>query len=173
MDLIVTCPRHFEPDAEREMREILARLGDPDIGVTITDMPGILTVRTALDPVDVVRGIREMLLDEPWSVRYSKRVIPVQRTVEPDVAKIAEAAAGLAGGIGEGETYRISVEKRNSDLSSREIITRIAGAIPNKVSLECPDRVVLVEILKWTAGVAVLRRSEILSVERTKRSISE
>ena len=75
--------------------------------------------------------------------------------------------------IKSGETYRISIEKRNSDLSSKEIITKIADKIKNNVSLEFPDKVVLIEILGNRTGISILKKSDILSVEKTKRSISE
>ena len=71
------------------------------------------------------------------------------------------------------ETYRISIEKRNSDLSSKEIITKIANQIKNKVSLEFPDRIVLIEILGNKTGISILKKSDVLSIEKTKRSISE
>ena len=173
MNLIVTCPRHLEPETEDELMDFLEKFGDPDAEVTITSMSGILTVKTSLDPIEIVRRMKEMLLDEPWSVRYCKRVIPIQRVIESRVEKIEESAGELSGQILEGEEYRISVEKRNSDLSSREIITRIAEKIKNKVSLDFPDKVLLVEILGNKTGVSILRKSDILSTEKTKRSISE
>jgi len=33
-------------------------------------MSGILTAETTLDPIEVVRKMKEILLDEPWSIRY-------------------------------------------------------------------------------------------------------
>ena len=75
--------------------------------------------------------------------------------------------------IVDGETYRISIEKRNSDLSSQEIIEKIANKIKNKVSLEFPDKVILIEILGNKTGVSILKKSDVLSIEKTKRSISE
>jgi tRNA acetyltransferase TAN1 len=73
----------------------------------------------------------------------------------------------------DGETYRISIEKRNSDLSSKEIITKIANKIKNKVSLEFADKIILIEILGNKTGVSILKKSDVLSIEKTKRSISE
>ena len=79
-----------------------------------------------------------MLLDEPWSVRYCKRIIPIQKVVESKIEEIEKSVAELSNQILDKETYRISIEKRNSDLSSKEIITKIANNIKNKVSLEFP-----------------------------------
>jgi len=173
MNLIVTCPRHLEPETEEELRDILEGLGDSDIKVVITNMSGILTVDTQLDPIEVVKKIKEMLLDEPWSVRYCKRIIPIQKVIESQIDEIEKNVEELSNQILKDETYRISIEKRNSDLSSKEIITKIANKIKNKVSLEFPDKVLLVEILGSKTGISILKKADILSTEKTKRSISE
>ena len=173
MNLIITCPRHLEPETEEELREILEEFGDSDVKISITNMSGILTAETQLDPIEVVRKIKDMLLDEPWSIRYCKRIIPIQKVIESKIDKIENSISELSNQILENETYRISIEKRNSDLSSKEIITKIADKIKNKVSLEFPDKVILIEILGNKAGISILKKSDILSTEKTKRSMSE
>ncbi|MGH1568904.1 MAG: THUMP domain-containing protein [Nitrosopumilus sp.] len=173
MNLIVTCPRHLEAEAEDELRFILEEFGDSDIKVTITNMSGILTVDTQLDPIEVVKKVKEMLLDEPWSIRYCKRIIPIQKVIESKIEEIEKNVEELSNQILEDETYRISIEKRNSELSSKEIITKIASKIKNKVSLEFPDRIILVEILGNKTGISIIKKAGILSTEKTKRSISE
>ena len=173
MNLIITCARHFEPEAEKELVDILEEFGDVDVKVSITNMSGILTAETKLDPVEVIGKIREMLLDEPWSVRYCLRIIPIQKVIETKIEDIEKSIVNLYEQILEGETYRISIEKRNSDISSQEIITKIANKIKNKVSLDFPDKVLLIEILGNVTGISILKKSDILSTEKTKRSMSE
>ena len=173
MNLIITCARHLEPETEEELISILEEFGDSDVKVSITNMPGILTAKTKLDPIDAVRKIKEMLLDEPWSVRYCLRIIPIQKVIETKIEEIEKSIAELSDQILDDETYRISIEKRNSNVSSQEIITKIADKIKNKVSLEFPDKVLLIEILGNTTGISILKKSDILSIEKTKRSISE
>ena len=173
MNLIITCARHFEPETEDELRDILEELGDADIKVSITNMPGILTSETKLNPIEVVRKMKEMLLDEPWSIRYCLRIIPIQKIVETNIEEIEQSIEELSNQILDDETYRISIEKRNSNLSSQEMITKIANKIKNKVSLEFPDKVILIEILGNRTGISILKKSDILSIEKTKRSMSE
>ena len=173
MNLIITCARHFEPETEEELRDILREFGDSDVKISITKMSGILTAETKLEPIEVVRKIKEMLLDEPWSVRYCKRIIPIQKVIESKIEEIEKSVGELSNQILDEETYRISIEKRNSELSSKEIITKIANKIKNKVSLEFPDKVLLIEILGNKTGVSILKKSDILSTEKTKRSMSE
>jgi len=173
MNLIVTCPRHLEPETEEELIGILEEFGDSDVKVSITNMSGILTVDTNLNPIEVVKKIKERLLDEPWSVRYCKRIIPIQKVVESKIEEIEKSVSELSNQIFDEETYRISIEKRNSDLSSKEIITKIADKIKNKVSLEFADKIILIEILGNKTGISILRKTDILSTEKMKRSISE
>ena len=173
MNLIVTCARHLEPETEEELRGFLDEFGDSEPKVTITSMSGILTAETKLEPVEVVRKIKEMLLDEPWSVRYCLRIIPIQRVVETKIEEIEKVVDELSDNISKDEKYRISIEKRNSDMSSQEIIKKIASKIKSQVSLEFPDKVVLIEILGNKTGISVLKKSDILSTEKTKRSMSE
>lgn len=173
MNLIITCARHLEPETEDELRDILEEFGDSDADVIITNMSGILTAKTKLDPVNVVKKMKEMLLDEPWSIRYCLRIIPIQSIVETNIEEIEKIIAEKSNQILDNETYRISIEKRNSDISSQEIISKIADKIKNKVSLEFPDKVILIEILGNKTGVSILKKSDILSVEKTKRSMSD
>ncbi|EIJ65366.1 THUMP domain protein [Candidatus Nitrosopumilus salaria BD31] len=173
MNLIITCARHLEPETEDELINILEEFGDSESKVSITNMSGILTAETKLDPVEVVSKIRDMVLDEPWSIRYCLRIIPIQKFIESKIEEIEKTVEDLSGQILEDETYRISIGKRNSELSSKEIISKVANKIKNKVSLEFPDKVILIEILGNKTGISILKKSDILSTEKTKRSISE
>ena len=173
MNLIVTCARHLENETEEELKNILNEFGDSEPEITITKMSGILTCNTNLDPIETVRKLREMILDEPWSIRYSLRIIPIQETVKTDVSEIEAKVAELSDKISPDETYRISIEKRNSDISGQEMISKIAKKIQNKVSLEFPDKVVLIEILGNVTGISILKKTDVLSLEKTKRSMSE
>ena len=173
MNLIVTCARNLEGEAEEEIIDILDELGDPDVKISISNMSGIITVQTKLDPIEVVRKMKEILLDEPWSIRYCLRVIPIQKVVETNLEKIQECVSSISNNIEENESYRILIEKRNSDISSKEIITNIANQIKNKVSLDFPDKIILIEILGIVTGISLIKNSDILSLEKTKRSMSE
>ena len=173
MNLIVTCARHLEGDTEDELIDILDKLGDSDVKISVSSMSGIIMIETKLDPIEVVRKIKEMVLDEPWSIRYCLRIIPIQKAVKTNIEEIEKAISSMSDQIGKKESYRILIEKRNSDISSKEIITKIANGIKNKVSLDFPDKVILIEILGIVTGISILKKSDILSLEKTKRSISD
>lgn len=174
----------MEGRASAEILRVISGLGDGDASARRSSMPGIVLVRTALDPLLVPGAVRRALEDEPWAVRHIHRVIPLQRWMPADAEAVAGAAAEMAAdGIGAGESYRVTVEKRSSALSSRGIVARTAdliaaaaeaaGSPPPRVSLESPDRIVLVEIFGPHAGVSVLPPSGLLSAEREKRAASD
>ena len=173
MNLIVTCARHLENETEEELKNILNEFGDSEAEITITKMSGILTCQTILDPIETVRKLREIILDEPWSIRYCLRIIPIQETVKTELSEIETKITELSDRVFPDETYRISIEKRNSDISGQEIISKIAKKFQNKVSLEFPDKIVLIEILENITGISILKNSDVLSLEKTKRSMSE
>ena len=173
MNLIVTCARHLESETRDELDAVLEDMGDQNMSILITEMSGILIADTSLDPIEVVHKIKEIVIDEPWSIRYCLRIIPIQRVVETKNEDIVNAASDMLTNISKENTYRISIEKRNSNISSREIISKIANKIENKVSLEFPDKVILIEILGNKTGISILKQSDILSIEKTKRSMSE
>ncbi|MBA4454701.1 MAG: RNA methyltransferase, partial [Nitrosopumilaceae archaeon] len=154
MNLIITCARHLEPEASEEITKILEDFGDSEPKITITNMSGILTVKTQLEPVEVVKKIKEMILDEPWSIRYCLRIIPMQKFVDTDIEKIDETVSEISNSITEDDTYRISIEKRNSQMVSQELIKKIAEKFKNKVSLENPDKIIQIEILGGKTGVS-------------------
>jgi tRNA acetyltransferase TAN1 len=173
LDLIVTCARHFEDKTKDEITRILKELGDSGSEVSITDLSGVLTVQTSVGWSEILKKIRAKLEDEPWSIRYILRVIPIFQTVKTDVESITNAVLDQVQKIKPDERYRITIEKRNSGISSSEIISKIADKIKNKVSLEKYDWIVLVETLGAVSGVSILKDGDILSVEKTKRKSFE
>lgn len=173
MNLIITCPRHFESEAIEEINSILEELGDESAKIEKSKLSGILLIDTSINPMEVSPKIKEKIHDEPWSIRYILRSIPIQKWVPTELDKIITESQKLSEKIQENEKYRISIEKRNSNVSSQEIITKIADLVKRKVSLEKPDKIILVEIFGGFTGLSLISDNDILSVEREKRAISE
>ena len=71
------------------------------------------------------------------------------------------------------DNYRITIEKRHTDIDSRELIVRIASQIKNKVCLDNPKWIILIEIIGEKAGISIIRPNDILSRHRIKLSFSE
>ena len=171
MNLIVTCPRNLELEAESEIKKILNELDDQEPEIFKTDMRGILMVNTILEPLKIIDWVKNKINDEPWLFRYCLRIIPVQKTTDTDIDKIKQNVMNLKSIIQENDSYRITVEKRNSNLPSSQIINEIAKIIPNKVSLDEPDWVILVEIFGEKTCISILKNDSIFSLEKSKRNL--
>ena len=173
MNLILTCPRHFEEEAREEIEKIINELGDENPEFSITNLPGIIIGKTSLEPLDVIQNIREKILDEPWSIRYCLRIIPVQHVCTTSISEIKDQVQNMIKIIKPEQSYRITIEKRNSKISSEEIISEIAKNITNKVSLDDPNWIILIQIIEEQTGIAIIPNNGILSVEKVKRSLSD
>jgi tRNA acetyltransferase TAN1 len=171
LNLIVTCPRNLEPEAENEIKKILNELDDQEPEIFKTDMRGILMVNTILEPLKIIDWVKNKINDEPWFFRYCLRIIPVQKTTDTDIDKIKQNVMNLKSIIQENDSYRITVEKRNSNMPSSQIINQIAEIIPNKVSLDEPDWVILVEIFGEKTCISILKNDSIFSLEKSKRNL--
>jgi tRNA acetyltransferase TAN1 len=71
------------------------------------------------------------------------------------------------------DTYRITIEKRGNEISSKELIDAIADIIPNKVSLETYDWNVMIQIMGGITGVSILKEEDIISTLKLKRDSME
>lgn len=167
-NLIVSTFRFREEEAQDEILELLDMFGDPEAEAEMTEVKGLLLAQTELDPLVVIDRLKELVVSEPWRVRYVLRVLPIEFVVPTDLNMIRQAAKGLASKIDK-NSFRITVEKRHSPLESIEVINAIASEIESKVDLENPGWIVLVEILGSQTGLSVIRPEQMFSSVVEKR----
>ena len=170
MNLLVTCARNLEIETKNEIGKILDEIGDQESEVLNVGMRGILMVNTSIEPSKIIDWVKDKVVEEPWLIRYCLRMIPIQSVTETDMSKITNDVIKLKDVIQQNDSYRITIEKRNTDMSSTEIITEIAKIFPNKVSLNQPDWIILIEILGNKTGISILKENEIFSLDKAKRA---
>ena len=170
MNLLVTCARNLETETKNEIGKILDEIGDQESEVLNVGMRGILMVNTNIEPSKIINWVKDKVVEEPWLIRYCLRMIPIQSVTETDMSKITKDVIKLKDVIQQNDSYRITIEKRNTDMSSTEIITEIAKIFPNKVSLNQPDWIILIEILGDKTGISILKENEIFSLDKAKRA---
>jgi len=122
------------------------------------------------DPKALVSFITDFVRSEPFKVRFILRIIPVDRVVDTKLDDIVKAVKDLSSVIGPGETFRITIEARDSPYSDKELINGIADAVDRKVSLDSPDKVVLLEIFGEYSGISVISPHDIVSIQKLKRA---
>ena len=169
MNLLVTCARNLETETKNEIGKILDEIGDQESEILNVGMRGILMVNTNIEPSKIIDWVNDKVVEEPWLIRYCLRMIPIQSITETEMSKITKEVIKLKDVIQQNDSYRITIEKRNTDMSSNEIITEVAKIFPNKVSLNQPDWVILIEILADKTGISILKENEIFSLDKAKR----
>jgi len=169
LNLIITCARSLELETKNEIKKILDELGDQEPEILNVGMRGILMVDTIIEPSKIIDWVRNKIVEEPWLIRYCLRIIPIQSITETNIDKIKQNVIKLKDSIQKNDSYRITVEKRNTSISTNEIITEVAKIFPNKVSLNKPDLIVLIEILGDKTGISILKDSELFSLDKSKR----
>ena len=169
MNLIITCARNLESETKNEISKILDELGDQEPEILNVGMRGILMVNTVIEPSKIIDYVKNKMIEEPWLIRYCLRIIPIQMITETEIDKIKQNVIKLKDTIQKNDSYRITIEKRNTSISSNEIITEVAEIFPNKVSLNQPDWIILIEIIGNETGISILKNDELFSLDKAKR----
>ncbi|MBC8250677.1 MAG: THUMP domain-containing protein [Candidatus Nitrosopelagicus sp.] len=169
MKLIITCQRNLEEPTILEIQNILERFGDADAIIEKTIFSGIIQIETKLDSMNVLDGFKDLIEEEPWLIKYCSRIIPIQEECESKLEHITDKVNSLSSIIKKNETYRITVEKRQSSLHAKDIISKIADSLSNKVSLENSDWEIIIQVLRDRTGISIIPPNSILSVHKQKR----
>lgn len=168
-NLIVTTARGMENLAAIELEDLLRFLGDNEPQVSMTSISGLLTAKTNLDPFEVIEKVKAIAEEEPWRVGSLMRMIPIEEVVESNLEMIAEAVGRVASKIPADQSFRITIEKRHTSLSSSEIIEATAKNVDRRVDLKNPDWIVLIEVVGAYTGISVLKPDQILSLAKLRR----
>ncbi|MGD0146376.1 MAG: THUMP domain-containing protein [Nitrososphaerales archaeon] len=169
MNLIVTSAKGLEARASAEFKEVALLSGIRKVTIERSAYDGVLEVEVE-NPKVLLSFISEFVRSEPFKVRFIMRVIPVGRVVDTKIEEIVGAVTELASNIGAAESFRITIEARDSPYSDKQLIDAIADAVDRKVSLDSPDKIVLIQIFGEYTGVSVLSPNEILSITKLKRA---
>ena len=159
----------MEYETINEITQLLDIFGDSNPNILKTKFSGIIIAETVLEALEVIERFRRKIENEPWELRYSSRIIPIQKICQTDLALIRQNVIDLIPSIKSDETYKISLEKRDSDIMRSEIISNIADLLTNKVSLEEPDWEIILQILGEQTGISVMPKNSILSISKIKR----
>ena len=168
-NLLVSSARGDERDANTELRYLLRGLGDRSTTTDYTPVSGLTVAKTELEPVPLIGQLRTILRMRPWEFRYILKVRPVIRVVRCTMEEIERAVAQQVQVIRDRESFRVSIEKRQSSFSSKDVIDAVASKIPRRVNLQTPHKIILIEIISQLAGVSIIEPGCILGVEREKR----
>jgi len=89
--LIVSTQRGRENDCISELWYLLREIGEEEGVYEKTGLPGLVIVKTKMDPFTVVERLKEMAEERPWEFHYVLKVTPIELNVKTDVEEIKEA----------------------------------------------------------------------------------
>lgn len=167
-NLLATTSRGNEDDTCSELWYLLREIGDPEPQIEKTPVSGLVATKSTINPFEVVEKLRRVLLDRPYEFRYTLRVIPIERVLTTELHEIQQAATELSSNIREHETFRVTVEKRFSEMHSRDIIEAAAAKIEREVDLTNPDKILLIEVIGGLTGISLMEPGDIISVVKEK-----
>jgi tRNA acetyltransferase TAN1 len=160
-NLLVSCSWRAPGRARREILARLRAVGDPAPVVSRTERKGILSVRTTLDPRDVIRRLRETHDRAPHAFRYTYKWVPVDTWTAPDLPSLRQELTRLRDRIGPTERWRITVERRAAGCPpAAETIAALVDLVDRKVDLSHPDKILLVELFTGRAALAIVAPSD-------------
>ncbi|MBS7624717.1 THUMP domain-containing protein [Candidatus Bathyarchaeota archaeon] len=167
-NLLVSTSKGNENNACSEIWFLLGELGDREALVDRTEVAGLVVAKTKLNPFEAIEGLRNILRERPWEFRYVLKVVPIEVVVRTRIDEIKRAAASLHHKILENETFRVTVEKRHTEMPTKDIIEAAVENLNRKVDLNNPDKIILIEVLGRLTGISVIRPKDILSVTKER-----
>ena len=168
-NLLATTARGNERAMTNEILYLLKEeLADTEAQASKTKIRGLIVAKTGLDPLVVMEKFRGILAERPYEFRYALRIVPIQRVVPTDLAEIKKATDEFTSKIGENQSFRVTVEKRFTELHSKDIIEAAAGDVKRKVDLKNPDWILQIEVVGAFTGISLLKPNDILAVVKEK-----
>lgn len=171
-NLLVSTSRGNEREACSEIQHLLDKLGDQVAKIDRTPVIGLVVAKTELDPFEAVQRLRVMLRESPEDFRYALKITPIEKVVPTDLSNIKKVASELSIRIRQDERFRVTVEKRHSELSMGDIIKTVAAEVDRSVDLENPDKIILIEVLGRLTGISVIKPADILSIVKERWALT-
>lgn len=174
-NLVVSTYREFESHCEAELWFNLMTLGDDTPIIANPSIPGLLLVKTRIDPRQLISYLNSVINEkDPTYVQYIAKIYPIDRVVPSEIPIIQQAAIDLIQShplcMNPLSKYRISIRKRQTSLHTDEIISAIADKINFSVDLKNYDWMVQVEIINQYCGLAIIKDQDIFRPNAEKKA---
>ncbi|MFX1540811.1 MAG: THUMP domain-containing protein, partial [Promethearchaeota archaeon] len=101
-----------------------------------------------------------------WIVQDLLKIHAIDLVVESTMDAIRAGSKKLAKKMTKSTSFRVNLNRRDTNLDRKELLHEVAIQFPGKVDLEDYDYVVVVEILGPVTGLALLREEDIVTLRR-------
>lgn len=167
-NLLLSCRRFQEAESCEELRRIIEE--EPDLGglerCKLTGITCLVVAKVEGDSHAFVTRVGKLVRKMPWIARDLLKIHPIDLVVDSTVKAIRKGSKELAKRMTKADTFRVNLNRRDTDLDRDKLLHEIAIQFPGKVDLEKYDWVVVVEILGPVTGLSLLREEEIVTLRR-------
>lgn len=165
--LLISTSRNEERSASSEIHFILTNrleMDDSLFKVHETRISGLITVSmdSSVDTHQVIRDLKELEKEEAYFMHCLK-IRPVDQVVAADIETVVQSIQVLD--IKREGSFRISVNKRHTPLTSMDLIKAIAVLFSNPVDLVDPQWEILIEIVADKLGYAIIEPDLLYSTQ--------
>ncbi|NLI74416.1 MAG: hypothetical protein GX369_06575 [Euryarchaeota archaeon] len=167
--MLVTYHPGEKAKAQEEVATILR-----DVGINLEDMmesivPGLLHLRIEGDCRKQAEKLREFAIRFPEVFLHTHRWIPIEEWLRSTPEAMISGVRTLGERIGDNERWKLSLNKRLYDGSSKDLIHMLAEYVnAGPVDLEEPQRILIVEIIGEYAGFSLLYPEEYMDVNEVR-----
>jgi len=172
-NLLATTEQLTISNASSELWMNLRAVGDENAKVDRSRIKGLILGYSSLGAVEAIHSLRTYMQQEPDRFSNIYRIMPILTWVDTRIEDMVEEVKKQKNKIGKKDTFRVTVEKRRTNLGRLEIIEPVAEVIDNDVDLDNPDWIVLINILGEKTGVSVIEPKDKLNVQKEKYELSK
>lgn len=166
--LLISTERNGEKSASSEIHFVLTNKLDINehlFRVRWTRVSGLVTVKLddSLNGHQLIRKMMDLEKEEPYFMHCLK-IRPVDRVIPAEIEKVVTAIE--AEKIDRQGSFRITVNKRHTPLSSMDLIEPIAELFGDyEVDLEQPDWEIWIEVVADQLGYAIIEPELVFSTD--------
>lgn len=171
-NILVTFHQNAKVLAEEEVRRNLKEVGASLEQLGESEVEGLFEALVIGDAKRAVADVRALCYDRPGAFQHTHHWVPIELWVPCEEQDMVDAAKELGKGIGEGDRWMMHLHKRHLPAHTTDLLMLLTEPIDaGIVDLEDPEKVVVVEILGGRAGMALVRKDEILDVNKVRGSL--
>ncbi len=167
-NLLLSCRRFQEAESCHELRRIID--DDPSLGslewCKLTGISCLVVGKIDSDAHQFVTHLGQIVKKMPWIVQDLLKIHAIDLVVESTMDAIRAGSKKLAKKMTKSTSFRVNLNRRDTNLDRKELLHEVAIQFPGKVDLEDYDYVVVVEILGPVTGLALLREEDIVTLRR-------
>ncbi len=161
MSFLISSQRTFERDALSEAFYVLSDIYSYTVQPLKSRVPGlsILALQDkTLNPIEVIEKFREYISEKGPLIACLK-IVPLETLIKTNLPTIVTyAKEGAQAKIQPTNSWKISVNKRQTNLGTMQVIEKVAEEIDwGTVNLKDPDFEIRIEIIRDLTGISVMR----------------